>query len=154
MYENWWADTHWLCLTLQAYYLAAPFAIERAPTTAVKGVKARRRGVSITQLAEYPVHGLVFEAGDSLAAMAELVGEACVSLTRENIPHNLFVADCGARVFLLPNCFAERKARGQVRQGCKVTQGSAVPIMLSSKQPVTKFRDCALPWHLFLVSNG
>ncbi len=70
--------------------------------------------MSITQLAEYPVRALVFEAGDSLSAMAELVGAACMRLTERNIPHNLFVADCGARVFLFPNGFAERKAKGQV----------------------------------------
>jgi hypothetical protein len=71
----------------QAYYLEAPFAIERAPTAplhavpkaAAAGTKAlgaglkggpraaQHRGVSVHQLLEYPVRTLVFEAGDSLA---------------------------------------------------------------------------------------
>lgn len=38
----------------QAYYLAAPFAIERAPTMALRGLK-RRRGVHISALSQYPV---------------------------------------------------------------------------------------------------
>ncbi len=57
------------------------------------------------------MRGLVFEANGSLAALAELVGGACQRLAAANVPHNLFIADCGARVFLLPNAFAERKVR-------------------------------------------
>ncbi|KAL4442130.1 hypothetical protein ABPG77_011391 [Micractinium sp. CCAP 211/92] len=138
-------------LHFQAYYLAAPFAMERAPTApldlpaleraaaaathggadddckpcdaapaaaSISGApsKARRRpgGVRIDRLLEYPVRTLVFEAGDSLAELAELVGTACQRLTAANVPHNLFIADCGARVFLFPNCFAEKKALGLI----------------------------------------
>lgn len=57
------------------------------------------------------MRGLVFEASSSLEALAELVGGACQRLAAANVPHNLFIADCGARVFLLPNAFAERKVR-------------------------------------------
>ena len=63
----------------------------------------------MAQLAQYPVRGLVFEASSSLEALAELVGKACQRLAAANVPHNLFIADCGARIFLLPNAFAERK---------------------------------------------
>lgn len=63
----------------QAYYLAAPFAVERAPTTALPNA-VRRKDVEVAQLAEYPVRGLVFEAGGTLTAMAELVGAACKRL--------------------------------------------------------------------------
>ena len=58
----------------QAYYLAAPFAIERAPTAPLalpgqEGCKAKRcpGRVRVERLLEYPVRTLVFEAGDSLA---------------------------------------------------------------------------------------
>lgn len=51
-----------------------------------------------------------------------MVGKACERLTAANIPHNLFVADCGARVFLFPNCFAERKARGGIPDEVLSTQ--------------------------------
>ena len=57
------------------------------------------------------MRGLVFEATTSLAALAGLVGSACRRLTAANVPHNLFIVDRGARVFLLPNAFAERKVR-------------------------------------------
>ncbi|KAK9810352.1 hypothetical protein WJX72_009291 [[Myrmecia] bisecta] len=102
-------------LHFQAYYLSAPFAVERAPTAEVMmGLKRRRGEVRISQLAEYPVRGLVFEAGSSLAEMADVVGEACQRLQKANIPHNLFVVDCGQRVFLFPNAFAEAKANNLV----------------------------------------
>lgn len=130
-------------LHFQAYYLAAPYAMERAPTapldpswglgtgadslaaTSPNPGKARRRvngGVRVEQLAEYPVRTLVFEAGDSLQELAELVGTACQRLTAANVPHNLFIADCGARVFLFPNCFAEKKARGLIPEDVLETQ--------------------------------
>lgn len=132
-------------LHFQAYYLAAPFAMERAPTAPLDlaalglksrcnaadavptliGGKGRRRpacGVRVEQLREYPVRSLVFEAGDSLQEAAELVGTACERLTAANVPHNLFIADCGARIFLFPNCFAERKARGQMPEDVLETQ--------------------------------
>jgi len=60
------------------------------------------------------VCGLVFEAGDSVEHLATVVGEACQRLSAANIPHNLFVVDCGQRVFLFPNAFARAKAQGDV----------------------------------------
>lgn len=62
---------------MQAYYLASPFAVERAPTKALDRSYKRRKDVEVALLAEYPVRGLVFEAGESLVAMAHLVGSAC-----------------------------------------------------------------------------
>ena len=46
--------------------------------------------------------------------LANVVGEACLRLSAANIPHNLFVVDCGQRVFLFPNAFARAKAHGEV----------------------------------------
>lgn len=65
--------------TLQAYYLAAPFAVERAPTKALYGY-TRRKDVEVALLSDYPIRGLVFEAGESFTAMANLVGAACKRL--------------------------------------------------------------------------
>lgn len=77
------------------------------------------------------------------------MGTACQRLTAANVPHNLFIADCGARVFLFPNCFAEKKARGLIPEGelrmgeagvrCN-RQGPAAPLavaaaVLPSKHP-------------------
>jgi GDP-L-galactose phosphorylase len=60
------------------------------------------------------VCGLVFEAGESISHLAHVVGQACQRLSAANIPHNLFVVDCGQRIFLFPNAFARAKAQGQV----------------------------------------
>ena len=60
------------------------------------------------------VCGIVFEAGDSIEDLANVVGEACQRLSAANIPHNLFVVDCGQRIFLFPNAFARAKAQGLV----------------------------------------
>eukprot|EP00887_Chlorella_sp_A99_P001894 scaffold18.g1894.t1 len=95
----------------EGYYLAAPFAIERAPTRPLPppaGGPRARGGVRVSALAEYP--------------MADAIGRACQRLTAANVPHNMFIADCGARVFLYPNCFAERKARGEVPEDVLATQ--------------------------------
>lgn len=100
-------------LHFQAYYLAATFAVERAPTAPVPAWK-RRRDVSIATIEEYPVKGLVFEAGAALPEMAELIGKACHRLAAANVPHNLFVVDRGQRAFLFPNGFSIAKAKGAV----------------------------------------
>ena len=60
------------------------------------------------------VRGLVFEADESSALLAPAVAAACQRLTAANIPHNLFVVDCGQRVFLFPNAFAQAKASKRV----------------------------------------
>ena len=58
--------------SLQAYYLAAPFAIERAPTVSVRGLRRTAAGgVTIVQLSDYPVrHGSVSEFSIVRAVMA------------------------------------------------------------------------------------
>lgn len=69
--------------------------------------------VRISKLCDYPVRGWVVE-GPSLAAMAQVVGEAALVMQKHNMPHNVLVADCGARVFIFPQCYAEKQARGEV----------------------------------------
>lgn len=103
-------------LHFQGYYLQAPFAVERALTAPLPGYSGSRRfkDVRVNQLAEYPVRGLVFECGQNLPDMADFVAEVCVRLQEANIPHNLFIVDCGMRVFLYPNGFAAAKAEGRV----------------------------------------
>ncbi len=103
-------------LHFQAYYLTAAFPIERAPTAPLPGAAKRRRwrGVSAHRVARYPVRALVFEVGASLEEMAEAVGAAALALQAANMPFNLLITDRGARVFLIPQRFAARVARGDV----------------------------------------
>jgi GDP-L-galactose phosphorylase len=108
-------------LHFQAYYLNAPLPCERAPTSplGLAVLPKRRRpdsgadSVRISKLCDYPVRGWVVE-GPSLAAMAQIVGEAALAMQQHNIPHNVLIADCGARVFIFPQCYAEKQARGEV----------------------------------------
>ena len=67
----------------------------------------------ISRTTNYPVLAFVIE-GDSLQAMADVVGQAALILQRENIPHNALISDSGSRVFLFPQCYAEKQAKGEV----------------------------------------
>lgn len=97
----------------QAYYLAAPFPIERAPTVRIPYGR-KKGGVKLHELSKFPVRGLVFEMCSSMEDLSQAVAKACIHLQDENIPYNVLIADRGSRVFVLPQCFAERQARGEV----------------------------------------
>lgn len=101
-------------LHFQAYYLEAPYPVERAPTAPLEGLKNNGYGVKVLQLAKYPVRGFVFEMTSDLLEMARFVAQTCMNMQKANIPHNLLICDCGARVFLWPQCYAERQAKGLV----------------------------------------
>lgn len=100
-------------LHFQAYYLAAPLPIERAPTSPLKLSKRKRGNVQISRLVNYPVNSFVIE-GDTVDGMAGLIADACIALQKANIPHNMLISDCGSRVFLWPQCYAEKQAQGKV----------------------------------------
>nr|UPT49963.1 GDP-L-galactose phosphorylase [Mangifera indica] len=98
-------------LHFQAYYLAMPFPIEKAPT---KKMTSMDNGVLISELLKYPVRGLVFEGGNAIVDLSNSVSAACICLQENNIPYNVLISDCGKRVFLLPQCYAEKQALGEV----------------------------------------
>ena len=83
----------------QAYYLAVPFPIEKAPA---KEIGTLNGGMKISELVNYPVRGLVFEGGNTLLDLSRGVSDACICLQENNIPYNVLIADCGNRIFLLP----------------------------------------------------
>ncbi|WOG98539.1 hypothetical protein DCAR_0417882 [Daucus carota subsp. sativus] len=98
-------------LHFQAYYLAVPFPIEKASTRKVMNLDD---GVEISELLGYPVRGLVFEGLCTLEDLSTAVSDACICLQNSNIPYNVLISDSGRRVFLLPQCYAERQALGEV----------------------------------------
>lgn len=102
-------------LHFQAYYLNVPFALERASTTCVTYINGEG-GVKVSEVANYPVRCLLYEIGSSLEELANVVAKACITLQDANIPYNLLIADGGTRVFVIPQCFAERQAKGEVDQ--------------------------------------
>ncbi|OMO55512.1 GDP-L-galactose phosphorylase 1-like protein [Corchorus capsularis] len=105
-------------LYFQAYFLEVPFPIEEAPIQRILFTKKRvqDRGVIISKLLDYPVKGFVFEGGNSVQDLSHFVASACICLQNTNIPFNVLISDSGKRIFLLPQCYAERQALGEVRQ--------------------------------------
>lgn len=108
-------------LHFQAYYLAVPFPVERAAVKKI-GTSKKKGGLKVFELANYAVNGLVYECNGSLDELADCVARACIVLQERNVPFNVLIADCGRRVFLFPQCFAEKQALGQVDQGILDTQ--------------------------------
>ncbi|KAI3451834.1 hypothetical protein Pfo_008499 [Paulownia fortunei] len=110
-------------LHFQAYYLSVPFPIEKSPTCRTMGSKgAYETRVVVSKLLNYPVRGLVFEGGCKLSDLCDAVASSCISLQSNNIPFNVLISDCGKRIFLLPQCYAEKQARGEVNQEFLDTQ--------------------------------
>ncbi|KAI4299582.1 hypothetical protein L6164_033027 [Bauhinia variegata] len=104
-------------LHFQAYYLATPFAIEKAPTQRIdvdEGLNPR--GIYVSQLLDYPVQALVFEGGNTIRDLSDAVASALVFLQNNNIAFNVLISNCGKRIFVFPQCFAERQALGEVSQ--------------------------------------
>lgn len=110
-------------LHFQAYYLTVPFPVEKAATRRIPladgGMKS---GVKVSKLMNYPVRGLVFEGGNTLNDLADVVSGACIWLQENNVPYNVLISDCGRKVFLFPQCYAEKQALGEVSQELLDTQ--------------------------------
>ncbi|KAI5674769.1 hypothetical protein M9H77_15133 [Catharanthus roseus] len=98
-------------LHFQAYYLAVPFPIEKA---ASKSITRTTGEVEISEILNYPVRGLIFEGGTTLEDLSNVVSDSCICLQQNNIPYNVLISDSGKRIFLLPQCYAEKQALGEV----------------------------------------
>ncbi|KAF8726366.1 hypothetical protein HU200_019828 [Digitaria exilis] len=110
-------------LHFQAYYLSVPFPVEKAATHHIPlSEDTMKSGVTVSKLIDYPVRGLVFEGGNTLNDLANVVSSACIWLQDNNVPYNVLISDCGKRVFLFPQCYAERQALGEVSQELLDTQ--------------------------------
>ncbi|KAM3255226.1 hypothetical protein ACQJBY_048544 [Aegilops geniculata] len=93
-------------------------ATQRIPL-AEGGIKS---GVKVSKLMNYPVRGLVFEEGNTLNDLANLVSSACIWLQDNNVPYNVLISDSGRKIFLFPQCYAEKQALGEVSQELLDTQ--------------------------------
>ncbi|XP_074320233.1 GDP-L-galactose phosphorylase 1-like [Silene latifolia] len=125
-------------LHFQAYYLATPFPIEKAPT---KKLTTTTHGVKISELVQYPVRGLVFEGGNSLEDLAKVVSDSCIFLQDTNIPYNVLIADSGKRIFLLPQCYAEKQALGEVSAELLDTQVNPAVWEISGHMVLKRKKD-------------
>lgn len=110
-------------LHFQAYYLAMPFSVEKAPTKKIPiDDDLAKTGVKISRLLNYPVRGLVYEGGNNLKDLSDVVAQSCICLQENNIPFNVLISDCGGRIFLFPQNYAEKQALGEVSQELLDTQ--------------------------------
>ncbi|CAL4911267.1 unnamed protein product [Urochloa decumbens] len=110
-------------LHFQAYYLSVPFPVEKAATHKIPlSEDTMKSGVTVSKLINYPVRGLVFEGGNTLNDLATVVSSACIWLQDNNVPYNVLISDCGKRIFLFPQCYAEKQALGEVSQELLDTQ--------------------------------
>ncbi|KAK0599753.1 hypothetical protein LWI29_008259 [Acer saccharum] len=125
-------------LHFQAYYLAVPFPIEKAPT---EKITTSAGGVKISDLLNYPVRGLVFEGGNALQDLSNTVSDACICLQDNNIPYNVLISDCGKRVFLLPQCYAEKQALGEVSSELLDTQVNPAVWEISGHMVLKRKKD-------------
>ncbi|KAJ4725150.1 GDP-L-galactose phosphorylase 1-like protein [Melia azedarach] len=125
-------------LHFQAYYLAVPFPIEKAPT---KKIITSNGGVKISELLNYPVRGLVFEGGNSMQDLSNTVSDACICLQDSNIAYNVLISDCGKRIFLLPQCYAEKQALGEVSPELLDTQVNPAVWEISGHMVLKRKKD-------------
>ncbi|KAL1216908.1 GDP-L-galactose phosphorylase 2 [Cardamine amara subsp. amara] len=106
-------------LHFQAYYLAMQFPIEKASSLKMT---TTNNGVKISNLLNYPVRGLLFEGGNSIKDLSDTVSDASVCLQNNSIPFNILISDSGKQIFLLPQCYAEKQALGEVSSKLLDTQ--------------------------------
>ncbi|CAD5185028.1 unnamed protein product [Musa acuminata subsp. malaccensis] len=94
-------------LHFQAYFLTMPFPVEKAPTQRIPVVKGLSQSkVKVSKLLNYPVRGLVYEGGNTLKDLSDVVANSCICLQENNIPFNVLISDSGRRIFLFPQIYA------------------------------------------------
>lgn len=125
-------------LHFQAYYLAVPFPIEK---TSTEKLIITDYGVKISELLEYPVRGLVFENGKEVEDLANTVSDSCICLQEKNIPYNILISDSGKRIFLIPQCYAEKQALGEVSTELLDTQVNPAVWEISGHMVLKRKKD-------------
>jgi GDP-L-galactose phosphorylase len=88
-----------------------PFPVEKAPTKKIPLAKSvLKSGVKVSKLRNFPVRGLVFERGNTLKDLADVVTNACIWLQDNNVPFNVLISDSGRRIFLFPQVISAAKS--------------------------------------------
>lgn len=75
------------------------FPIEKAPSKKITDFNC---GVEVYEILDYPVRSLVFEGGNSLKDLSNIVADTCICLQDHNIPYNVLISESGKRVFVIP----------------------------------------------------
>lgn len=129
-------------LHFQAYYMSAPFPVEKAPTERIPVTKVQYdNGVKISRLLNYPVRALVYEGGNTLKDLSDMVSGACIWLQENNIPFNVLISDSGKKIFLFPQCYAEKQALGEVNQELLDTQVNPAVWEISGHMVLKRRKD-------------
>ncbi|KAJ6829929.1 GDP-L-galactose phosphorylase 1-like [Iris pallida] len=128
-------------LHFQAYYLSVPFPIEKAPTERIPVKCQSENGVKVSRLLNYPVRGLVYEGGNSVQDLSDMVVGACIWLQENNVPFNVLISDTGRKIFLLPQCYAEKQALGEVSQELLDTQVNPAVWEISGHMVLKRRKD-------------
>lgn len=129
-------------LHFQAYFLTMPFPVEKAPTERIPVVKGLSQSkVKVSKLLNYPVRGLVYEGGNTLKDLSDVVANSCICLQENNIPFNVLISDSGRRIFLFPQCYAEKQALGEVSQEILDTQVNPAVWEISGHMVLKRKKD-------------
>ncbi|KAK1266241.1 GDP-L-galactose phosphorylase 1 [Acorus gramineus] len=129
-------------LHFQAYFLSVPFPVEKAPTKRIPTSKSSQKsGVKVSSLMDYPVRGLVFEGGNTLKDLSDVVAKSCICLQENNIPFNVLISDSGRRIFVFPQCYAEKQALGEVSQELLDTQVNPAVWEISGHMVLKRKKD-------------
>ncbi|KAA8527005.1 hypothetical protein F0562_008766 [Nyssa sinensis] len=125
-------------LHFQAYYMAVPFPIEKATTKKITNLTS---GLIISELVNYPVRGLVFEGGNTLQDLSNAISDSCICLQDSNVPYNVLISDSGKRIFLFPQCYAEKQALGEVSPELLDTQVNPAVWEISGHMVLKRKKD-------------
>ncbi|XP_074577882.1 GDP-L-galactose phosphorylase 1-like [Curcuma longa] len=129
-------------LHFQAYFLSAPLPVEKAAARKIPIENGSLQSrVKLSRLVDYPVRGLVYEGRSTLKELSDTVARSCIWLQENNMPFNVLISDSGRRVFLFPQCYAEKQALGEVSQELLDTQVNPAAWEISGHMILKRKKD-------------
>ncbi|KAL2523726.1 GDP-L-galactose phosphorylase 1 [Abeliophyllum distichum] len=79
--------------------------------------------------------------GNTLEDLSNVVSDSCICLQDNNIPYNVLVSDSGRRIFLFPQCYAEKQALGEVSPELLDTQVNPAVWEISGHMVLKRKKD-------------